>query len=155
MEDKTMALAKIKNDLLSSEPAMFNDPFSRSLMDWGLSNFASTDSTLPAVNVREDDEAYHVEVASPGMKRDDFKVDYQNGRLNISSEKKEERKEEKEGTVTRREFNYESFHRSFTVPESMVKVDDISAKYTDGILYVTMPKTDEAKPRPPKSINIS
>jgi HSP20 family protein len=142
-------------DLFPSIPGFFNDFFNSDLMDWGLSNFAGTNSTLPAVNVRETDNEFIVEVAAPGMERKDFKVDYQNGRLTISSEKKEESKDEKDGKVTRREFNYQSFQRVFNVPEDMVNVDDISAKYTDGILYITLPKKDEVKPKPAKTIKIS
>ncbi|MFW6351725.1 MAG: Hsp20/alpha crystallin family protein [Bacteroidota bacterium] len=151
-----MALAKYNKDaMFPSVSSFFNDFFRNDLMDWGLSNFAGTDSTLPAVNVSEDDKAYNIEVAAPGMNRDDFKVDYDNGRLTISSEKQEENKDEKDGKVTRREFNYQSFQRVFNVSENEVKADDISAKYMDGILKVNIPKKEEARKKKAKTIKIS
>lgn len=149
-----MAVEKYNKDLFPSVPSFFNNFFNSDLMDWGMSNFADGDSTLPAVNVHENDKEFTVEVAAPGLSRDDFKVDYENGRLTVSSEKKEEDKEEKDGKVTRREFNYQAFQRSFSVPEELIKVDDISAKYSDGLLKVSLPKTEEAKPKPAKTIKI-
>ena len=150
-----MTLAKYNQDRFPSVPSFFNDFFNGDLMDWGMSNFAGTRETLPAVNVSENENEFTVEVAAPGMERKDFNVDYQNGKLTISSEKKEEHKDEKDGKVTRREFNYQSFQRVFNVSEDMVKVDDISAKYKDGILTLTLPKTEEVKPKPARNIKIS
>jgi HSP20 family protein len=125
------------------------------LMDWNNNNFSSTNSTLPAVNVREDDDAYKIEVAAPGLKKDDFKISYDNGRLTISSEYKNE-VEDKEGEkITRREFSYQSFQRSFTVAENVVDAEKIAANYDSGILYLTLPKRDEVKPKPAKQIKIS
>jgi len=124
-------------------------------MDWNNSNFAGTNSTLPAVNIKEDANEYQLELAAPGMKKDDFDLNYENGRLTISSEHKDE-VEQKEGeTVTRREFSYQSFKRSFTVPENIVDADKIKASYNDGILNIRLPKRDEVKPKPPKAIKIS
>lgn len=124
-------------------------------MDWNRRNYSSTNSTLPAVNVKENSNEFQIEVAAPGMKKENFRVDYENGRLTISSELKNE-KEEKEGeTVTRREFSYQSFQRSFTVAEEVVNADQISAKYNEGILHITLPKREEVKPKPAKQIKIS
>ncbi len=149
-----MALERYKGTTTPTVPSFLNEFFGGDLMDWGMSNFAGSDMTLPAVNVHEDDNEYTIEVAAPGLKKDDFKVDYQNGKLTISSEKQDEKKEEDEGNVTRREFNYQSFQRTFNVPENMVKDEDIAAKYEDGILKVSLPKSDEAKPKPAKTIKI-
>ncbi|MFW6202902.1 MAG: Hsp20/alpha crystallin family protein [Marinilabilia sp.] len=149
-----MALERYTGNATPRIPSFLNDLFGGDLMDWGMSNFAGSNMTLPAVNVREDDNEYAIEVAAPGLKKDDFKVDYQNGKLTISSEKQDEKKEEEEGNVTRREFNYQSFQRTFNVPENMVKDEDISARYEDGILKVSLPKSDEAKPKPAKTIKI-
>lgn len=143
-----------KNDF-TSLPSLLDKFFEGSLMDWDSWNFAGTNSTLPAVNVKENDNEFIIEVAAPGLNKKDFKVNYDNGRLVISSEKKDE-KEEKDGNkVTRREFNYQSFQRSFAVPEDVVNADKISAKYTDGILHITLPKREEVKPKPAKEIEIS
>jgi HSP20 family protein len=150
-----MKLAKFHENRFPSVPSFFNDFFNSDLMDWGMSNFAGSRQTLPAVNVRETDNEFLVEVAAPGMERKDFSVDYDNGKLTISSEKKEEHKEEKGEKITRREFNYQSFQRVFNISEDLVKTDDISARYKDGILTITLPKTEAVKPKPPKNIKIS
>lgn len=145
-------LAKTSDRLF---PAWFDKFFEGDLMDWAHGNFADLNSTMPAVNVRETDEEFQIDVAAPGLKKNDFNVDYDNGRLTISSEKQEEHKEEEGEKVTRREFNYQSFQRSFTVPENVVNADKIEAKYEDGILHVTLPKREEAKPKPAKKIKIA
>lgn len=150
-----MTLARLSNKMFPSFPRFFDDFLGGDLMDWGNSNFADIDTTLPAINVKENDNEYKLEVAAPGMKKDDFQLDYENGRLTISSERKDQ-KEMKEGEkLTRREFSYQTFQRSFTVPEELVNADEISAKYEDGILYVILPKREEIKPKPPKHIAIS
>ena len=146
-----MTLARLSDNLF---PSLLNRFFEGDLMDWSSSNFAGTNSTMPAVNIRETDHDYLIEVAAPGMKKDDFKVNYENGRLTISSEKKDEN-EEKSGTFTRKEYSYQSFQRSFTVPETIVNGEKINAKYSDGILHITLPKRDEIKPKPAKEIKIS
>jgi len=146
-----MTLLKRANSYL---PSFWDNFFSRDLMDWGNSNFSSTDTTLPAVNVKESDEAFEIDVAAPGMTKADFKVSLENNLLTISSEKKEEKKHEEKGQYTRREFSYQSFQRSFTVPENLVEGDKISAKYFDGILCITLPKKEEVKPKPAREIEI-
>ncbi len=110
---------------------------------------------MPAVNIMENDNEFQVEVAAPGMKKDDFKIELDNNVLVISSERehKEEEKDEK-GNYCRREFRYASFRRSFTLPEGKVNVDKINAKYTDGVLQIHLPKREEVKPKPLRSINI-
>ena len=155
MEDLTMTLARLSDNLFPSVPSLFSNFLGRDLMDWNNWNFADDNSTLPAVNIRENDNEFGIEVAAPGLKKDDFKVNYENGRLTISSEKKEEKKEKDKGKVTRREFSYQAFLRSFSMPENLVNTDQISAKYHDGILHVVVPKREEAKPKPAKEIKIS
>ena len=145
-----MTLARLSDNLF---PSLLNRFFEGDLMDWSSSNFAGTNSTLPAVNIKETDHDYMIEVAAPGMKKEDFKVNYDNGRLTIASEKKKE-DEERSGTYTRMEYSYQSFQRSFTVPETLVNGEKIGAKYSDGILHVTLPKRDEIKPKPAKEIKI-
>ena len=75
--------------------------------------------------------------------------------MTISSEKKDEKTEKEGEKITRREFSYQSFQRSFNVPEEMVNVDKIKATYSDGILHVSLPKHEEMKPKPSKEIRIS
>lgn len=134
-------------------PSLFDNLFSRDWMDWTNSNFSDTNTTMPAVNVKETNDEFEIEVAAPGMKKDDFKVNLENNVLTIESEKKEEQKQN-EGDYTRREFSYQSFKRSFNIPENQVNGDHIEAKYNEGILCITLPKREEVKPKPPREIKI-
>ncbi|MFO7369221.1 MAG: Hsp20/alpha crystallin family protein [Bacteroidales bacterium] len=109
--------------------------------------------TLPAVNIIEGKEDYKIEVAAPGLNKEDFKVNLENNLLTISSEK-EEKQEEKEEKVMRREFSYCSFSRSFTLPQT-VNADKIRATHKDGILQVVVPKKEEAREKPAREIKIS
>jgi HSP20 family protein len=154
MEDYVMTLARISDRLFPTVPSFLDNFFSRDLMDWSNSNFSSTNSTLPAVNIRETDESFMIEVAAPGLSKENFKVNLDRDRLEISSEMKEE-KNESDQKYSRREFSYQSFQRSFTLPEGTVDGDKISAKYADGILFVTIPKREEVKPKPARAIEIN
>lgn len=109
--------------------------------------------SLPKVNIKENAEAFTVELAVPGFKKSDFKLDLDNDVLSISTETKDE-KEHKEENYTRREFGYSSFKRTFTLPDS---VDDeaINASYKDGVLSILLPKKEEAKQKPVRSIKIT
>jgi HSP20 family protein len=98
---------------------------------------------VPAVNVTENKDNYMVSLAAPGMKKNDFKIDVEGNMLTISSEK-EENKEEKDSRYTRKEYNYSSFSRSFTLPDEVLK-DKIEATYEDGVLKLTLPKNEQAK----------
>jgi len=98
---------------------------------------------VPAVNVVETKDFFMVSLAVPGLKKNDFKIDIEGNMLTISSEKEEE-KEEKDVRFTRKEFSYFSFSRSFTLPEE-VKREKIEAIYEDGILKLTLPKSEEFK----------
>lgn len=117
-----------------------------------LSNF-NHGMTLPAVNIKEDNENYFLELAVPGMKKDDFNVELDNDLLSISVESKTEDEVENEN-YTRREFGYSSFKRTFTLPDT-VESEKISAKYEEGILSIHIPKREEAKRKPAKRIDIS
>ena len=150
-----MTLAKLSNNWFPSTPSIFDKFFDGELMDWNRSNYSSTNSTLPAVNVRENSNEFKIEVAAPGMKKENFHVDYENGRLTISSELKNEREEKQGDKFTRREFSYQSFQRSFTVAENIVEPENIAAEYNNGILHITLPKREEVKPKPAKKIQIS
>ena len=135
-------------------PSIFDRFFNSDLMDWNLSNFSSTNTSLPAVNVKETEDEFTIEVAAPGMTKKDFKISFHNNVLTVSSEKKEE-KEDKNDNYTRKEFSYQSFQRSFTVAQNAVDGEKIGAKYNDGILRITLPKREEIKPKPLKEIKIS
>lgn len=93
---------------------------------------------VPAVNISEDDKKFEIEFAAPGMRKEDFKVNIENGVLRVSAERKEE-KEEKKKNYTRQEYSYNSFSRSFTLPEN-AKEEDIKANYQDGVLRLNVAK---------------
>lgn len=126
--------------------------FSANLPSVFTSNF-NTGMTLPRVNIRETADAYWVDMAVPGMNKSDFHIDLDNQLLSISTELKQE-EENKEDYYVRKEFGYSSFKRTFTLPES---VDDskINASYHDGILSIRLPKKEEAKQKPARTIKIS
>jgi HSP20 family protein len=98
---------------------------------------------VPSVNIRETEEGFALEMAAPGMKKDDFKIRLNNQVLTISAENKVET-EEKKGSFTRREFAYGTFTRSFSLPKS-IDLDKIKADYENGILKLALPKREDAK----------
>ena len=150
-----MSIIKGNNGFSTDMPALFNDFFTRDLWNWGLSNNSTTNTTIPATNIREDNDNFYVEVAAPGMTKDDFKVELDGTILTIRSEK-ENRQEQKEGEkYSRREFSYQSFQRIFELPVHVVDAEHIEAKYENGLLHLVIPKKEEAKPRPPRMIRIS
>ncbi len=149
-----MTLAKLSNNWFPSVPSFFDRFFDNELMDWNRTNYSSTDTTLPAVNVKENENEFLIDVAAPGLTKKDFKVYYDNGRLTISSEKKNKHEEKDGEKVTRREFSYQSFQRSFSVSENVVNAEKIAANYENGILHISLPKREEVKPRPAKQIEI-
>lgn len=107
---------------------------------------------FPAVNVSEEDSKYEIELAAPGMRKHDFKLHVENGILTISSECKEE-KEEKKKNYTRQEYKYQSFSRSFNLPENAME-DSIKAHYEDGVLKLEISKKAIIKSKP-KEIEIA
>lgn len=98
---------------------------------------------VPAVNITEEKEDFKVSLAVPGMKKEDFNIDMDGNMLTISCEK-EENKEEKEKKFTRKEYNFSSFSRTFTLPED-VNREKIDARYENGVLMIVLPKKEEAK----------
>jgi len=123
--------------------------------DFFVSNYSDTGTTVPSVNIKETDNSYEVEMAAPGIKKEDFKVELDNNVLTISSERTDEREEggEKE-KYSRREFSYQSFQRSFSLPTEVVDEDKIEAHYRDGMLHLTIPKKERAKQKSPRKIQI-
>ena len=142
----------------TNKPYSLSNEFDRFFNDFFLTPKATVAddrgliSSMPAVNIEEQDNQFAISVAAPGMKKDDFKIEIEDGIMTISSEKKEE-KETKEENFTRREFNYSSFRRSFTLPEN-IDEEAVKAKYQDGILNITVPKTKEV-PQKSRLIDIS
>jgi HSP20 family protein len=101
------------------------------------------EGNIPAVNIKEDNDKFVLEMAAPGMKKNDFHISVEKDVLTISSERKEE-KEEKKDNYARREFYYNSFSRSFNLPES-IDLENIKADYKNGILNIVLPKKEETK----------
>lgn len=125
----------------------------RGLDDKFFDDFFEQGKSLPAVNVVEDPDKFKIEVAAPGLKKEDFKLNVDNGILTISSEQRQEN-ETKEENYKKREFHYSSFSRSFTLPGS-TDSERISASYKDGILNIQIPKREEARQKEPKQIQIA
>lgn len=149
-----MSLVK-RTELFPNMPLFFNDFFTKDLWNWGLQNHSQTNTTIPAVNIRETADTYEVEVAAPGMKKEDFNIELDGNTLTIRSEKREENEQKDGERYTRREFSYQAFQRMFTLPKDVVDVDKIEARYDQGLLRLVVPKKEEAKQRPPKLIQIS
>ncbi|MEI6680583.1 MAG: Hsp20/alpha crystallin family protein [Mariniphaga sp.] len=147
-----MSLIKREN-YLPSWSHFFNDFMNRDWYDWAIQNYSTTNTTIPSVNIRETESGFDVEMAAPGMQKEDFKIELNQNLLTISSEKQSETHADAGKIVSRREFSYQSFIRSFTLP-AMVETDQISAKYENGILRVNIPKKEEAKPKPMKQIEV-
>ncbi|MFM2293434.1 MAG: hypothetical protein RIS29_3247 [Bacteroidota bacterium] len=135
-------------------PSVFDRFFEGDLFDWSNRNFSLTNTTLPSVNIKEDSEGYQVEVAAPGFDKGDFKLQVDGDTLTISSEKKVENETKDGERFTKREFSYQSFTRSFTLPQ-VADSEQISANYEKGILNVRIPKKEEAKPKPARLIEIN
>lgn len=145
-----MSLIRFTNQV----PSLFDRFFENDMFDWSNKHFSSTNTTLPSVNIIEDTEGFEVEVAAPGLEKDDFRIELDNNILSVSSEKKIENETKEGGRFNKREFSYQSFCRSFTLPTS-VENENITAKYEKGILNIFIPKREEAKPKPVKQIAIT
>lgn len=143
------------NNWLNQWPRLFDDFLSRDVFDSALSNFSATDTTLPAVNIKETDDHFEVEMAAPGMTKKDFKIELQDNTLIISSEKQDMREEQGKEQYTRREFSYQSFQRVFNLPKEVVDEDKIKASYDNGVLHLLIPKKEEVKKKPARTIAIS
>lgn len=128
---------------------IFDEPFFNADFNGNKSWMAA----VPPVNVVDKKGEFEVEIAVPGMKKEDFQVTCENGYLTIKAEK-EERKEEKEKTYTRREYNYNSFERSFLLPET-VKNEQVKAKYENGVLKISIPKKEEARSKPKIEVKVA
>ena len=140
----------VKKSGIPVMPPMFDNFF----RDWSMSNFSETDTTLPAINIKENDDEFIVEVAAPGMNKNDFKLNLENDVLIVSSEKTAD-KNENNDRYMRREYSYQSFERSFNLPKNLVDRDKITANYKNGELIISIPKLEEIKPKPPKLIEIN
>ena len=134
-------------------PSLFDRYFNNDFESWNRDNFSKTNTTLPSLNIKENKDSFFVEVAAPGFEKSDFKIELNNDLLTVSSEKKLNNEVKDGERITKQEFSYQSFSRSFTLPE-LVDEEKISAKYENGILAISIPKKEAAKPKSPKLIDI-
>jgi len=148
LEDKTM-LPSLRNrtSLPSLVEEYFNGDFLPRFFD--VENYNS----VPAVNIVESKHEYRIDVAAPGLNKEDFRINIEKNVLTVSSEK-EEKREENDEKIMRKEFSYYSFKRCFSLPET-VNADKIKANHKDGILQIVVPKREEAKEKPAREIKIS
>ena len=145
-----MSLIKWKtNELFPSFDSLWDYSMNRDFF----SNCLQLGTTIPAANTTETDTCFQLELAIPGLKKEDFTIDLDQNVLTISSEQKEEKESKEEEKVTRREFSYSAIKRSFQLPENVNK-EEISAAYVDGLLKVTLPKLETPKLESRKQIDI-
>jgi HSP20 family protein len=126
-------------------PNLFDDDF--------FSVAPARNNSMPAVNIREDEKFYNLDLAVPGIDKQDLKIDINEDVLTISSESKNEKEENREG-YKRKEFSYSSFCRSFYIPENVNK-EKIEANYRDGVLAVSLPKQEEEKTKVSRQVTIA
>lgn len=134
-----MTLVKFNNNRNNALLPGFNDVFESIFNDSFFSDRMIT--RVPAVNISESNNQYHIELASPGLKKEDFKISVDNNQLNISVERQTENNDRK---YNKREFSFSSFVRSFTLPE-LADHASIEAAYENGILKIDVAKKEEAK----------
>ncbi len=144
-----MSLVKSSNNY----PSIFDRFFDNNFYDWSSENYSTTNTTVPSANIKESAEKFDIHIAAPSFAKNDFKIEVNNNVLTVCSEK-EVKNETKEGErFTRKEFSYQSFCRSFSLPNT-ADTDKITANYENGILAIEIPKKEEAKPKPSKMIEI-
>ena len=145
---QTQTLAKAAKKM----PSVFDEFFKPWNEGFDTNGIWSRAMNIPAVNITEHKNEYRVSLAVPGLKKDDFNIAVEGNMLTISSEK-EENKEEKDERFTRKEYNYSSFSRSFTLPEQINR-EKIEAKYEDGVLKLSLPSKAQAKMPSAKQIAV-
>jgi len=150
----THAVSKKNNG--STFPSLMENFFSDRFYDLApfMNGFGFDQSLrVPEVNIVENAKGYQIELAAPGMDRKDFRIDVQNGVLTISAEKEDEKNEEGKN-FRRREFSYNSFSRSFTLPENLLD-EKIDASYDNGILKLVLPKKEAKPEKPARQIKVA
>ncbi|WP_286761674.1 Hsp20/alpha crystallin family protein [Salegentibacter sp. UBA1130] len=159
-----MSLTKSKNRRTPALGSSFlsKDPFFADLMDtkrgfFNLNRFFNGDfdeDLFPALNVKEKDKEFEIELAAPGLSKEDFKISIEDGILSIAAENESKIEEEKEGFV-RKEFSYNSFSRHIALPEEVDVDKEVDAKYKDGILKMNLKKRKTDKTKKTKTVNVS
>jgi HSP20 family protein len=133
-------------------PQLFDDLLTKEFFN----SEVKDQNTVPSVNIKETETSFDLELAAPGMNKEDFKVQIENDVLTVSAERQQKNEEKTEdGKYSRKEFSYHSFKRMFTLPENMVESDNVSATYKDGILQLSIPKKEIAKVKAVKEIKVA
>lgn len=132
-------------------PGLFDEFFSGNL----LPNYIEEGAwkSTPAVNIYENNERFEIEIAAPGLDKEDFKIDLKDEYLMVYSEKKDKKEEKEKGKVVRTEFRYSTFQRSFALPKN-IDVSAINATHKNGILKIELPKRVEQKDNNTRQIEI-
>lgn len=139
----------------SATHSLLDEFFPKDIMEWSFKNFTDIGSTMPSVNLSETEREYQIDLAAPGMKKEDFKVEIEDKTISITSEKEEKSEEKnKKENYTRKEFSYKSFCRSFHLPDA-AETERIEATYKDGILHITIPKNSNRLSNSKKNIPIN
>lgn len=139
--------------------AFKNDPFFSDFFDRRrtLMNLLDTNGDMdfsPAMNIKEKEKEFEIELAAPGLQKEDFNITLEDGILTVSAQKEESKEEEKEGYVNK-EFSYNSFSRSVSIPETVDEEKDVSAKYEDGVLRLKLQKKEDQEPKKAKKISVN
>jgi len=132
-------------------PGLFDEFFSNNL----LPNYIEEGAwkSTPAVNIYENNDKFEIEIAAPGLEKEDFKIDLKDEYLMVYSEKKDRKEEKEKGKVVRTEFRYSSFQRSFALPKD-IDIANINATHKNGILKIELPKKVEQKENNTRQIEI-
>ena len=140
----------------TSWPSLFDSGWMEKFFNAPLDEFFNYGKVMnvPAVNVNETDKEFALTIAAPGLEKKDFKVDAYDDMLTISAEKEKEEKEEKSGRYNRREYNFTSWSRSFTLPENC-DAGKINAEYKNGELKIVIPKMEIKQPKKVKNISVN
>jgi len=140
----------------TSWPVLFDNGWMEKFFNAPLDEYFNFGKVMnvPAVNVSETDKEFKLFFAVPGFKKSDFKIEFFDGMLTISAEKEKEEYEEKAGRFNRREYNFTSWSRSFTLPEDL-NTGKIEAKYENGELKIMLPKMEVKEPKLIKTINVN
>jgi|NOAtaT_7_FD_contig_31_4295583_length_556_multi_8_in_0_out_0_1 HSP20 family protein len=151
---RSRLLPSATTSLFPTATSLLDDFWNRDILDLVDRNYLTLGTTLPSANVTETAKDVAIDLAAPGLKKDDFKIELTNNVLSVSSEQQDEVVEEdKEGNYRRKEFNFRSFYRSFQMPDT-VDEKKIDATYKDGILHIVMAKKKIDSPKAVKTIEV-
>lgn len=142
----------VKSNLLPTVSKFFEDDWNN-VFDWTNQNFKTQSATSPSVNIEEHSDEFILELAAPGLNKEDFTIEIKKDTLMVKGESSTRNQEEGKG-FSRREFNYNSFQRSFNLNDTVVDNQSIEAEYKDGILRLRLAKKETAKESPAYQIEI-